>query len=165
MKFLKVLRDILKDDESEEPIYKKPNTQPESSTLRIEDFDNYWRPLWETEAHTNLEADWIQSIEQLIKSKVKPTSSNFRFLTEAFTKCVKKKKNWSSPGNDKICNFWIKNLTSFHAMLCRALNELIQRDAEFPTWLPGPRTVMIKKQENPDPKTTDRLHASIISTR
>ena len=140
------------DDESEEPLYKKPNTRPETSTLRIEDFDNYWRPLWETEAQTNLEADWIQSIEQLIKSKVKPTSSNFRFLTEAFAKCVKKKKNWSSPGNDKICNFWIKNFASFHAMLCRALNELIQRDVEFPTWLPGPRTVMIKKQENPAPQ-------------
>ena len=94
-KFFKVLRDILKDDESEEPFYKKPNTRPETSALRIEDFDNYWRPLRETEAQTNLEADWIQSIEQLIKSKVKPTSSNFRFLTEAFTKCVKKKKNWS----------------------------------------------------------------------
>ena len=37
-------------------------------------------------------------------------------------------------------------------MLCRALNELIQRDVEFPTWLPGPRTVMIKKQENPAPQ-------------
>ena len=151
-KFFRVLRDILKDDESEEPLCKKPNTRPETSTLRIEDSDNYWRPLWETEAHTNLEADWIQSIEQLIKSNVKPTSSNFRFLTEAFTKCVKKKKNWSSPGNDKICNFWIKNFTSFHAMLCRVLNELIQRDAEFPTWLPGPRTVMIKKQENLAPQ-------------
>ena len=68
-KFFKVLQDILKDDESEEPLYKKPNTQPETSTLRIEDFDNYWRPLWETEARTNLEADWIQSIEQLIISK------------------------------------------------------------------------------------------------
>ena len=151
-KFFKVLRDILKDDESEEPLYKTPNTRPETSTLRTEDFGNYWRPLWETEAQTNLDADWIQSIEQLIKSKVKPTSSNFRFLTEAFTKCVKKKKNWSSPGNDKTCNFWIKNFTSFHAMLCRALNELIQRDAEFPAWLPGPRTVMIKKRENPAPE-------------
>ena len=34
-------------------------------------------------------------------------------------------------------------------MLCRALNELIQKDAEFPIWLPGPGAVMIKKQENP----------------
>ena len=68
-KFFKVLRDILKDDESEEPLYKKPDTRPETSTLRIEHFDNYWRPLWDTEAQTNLEADWIQSIEELIKSK------------------------------------------------------------------------------------------------
>ena len=37
-------------------------------------------------------------------------------------------------------------------MLCRALNELIQRDAEFPAWLLGPRTVMIRKQENPAPQ-------------
>ena len=37
-------------------------------------------------------------------------------------------------------------------MLRRALNELIQRDTEFPTWLPGPRAVMIKKQENPAPQ-------------
>ena len=88
----------LKDGESEEPLYKKPNTLSETSTLRSEDFDNYWRPLRETEAQTNLEADWIQSIEQLIKPKVKPASSNFRFLRETFTKCVKKKKNWSFPG-------------------------------------------------------------------
>ena len=47
-KFFKVLRDILKNDESEEPLYKKPNTRPETSTLRIEDFDNYWRQLLET---------------------------------------------------------------------------------------------------------------------
>ena len=39
-KFFKELRDILKDDESEEPLYKKPNNRPETSTLRIEDFDN-----------------------------------------------------------------------------------------------------------------------------
>ena len=144
LKFFKELQNILKDDESEEPLYKKPNTRPETSTLIMEDFDHYWRRLWETEAQTNLEADWIQSIEQLIKSKVKPASSKFRFLTEAFTKCIKKKKNWSTPGNDKICNFWMKNFTSFHAMLCRALlNELMQRDAEFPTWL---------KKENPAPQ-------------
>ena len=37
-------------------------------------------------------------------------------------------------------------------MFCRSLNEFMQRDADFPTWLPGPRTVMIKKQENPTPQ-------------
>ena len=30
--------------------------------------------------------------------------------------------------------------------------EHLTRDAEFPTWLPGPRTVMINKQENPAPQ-------------
>ena len=75
--FFKELRDILKDNESEEPVYKMPNTRLETSKLRIKDFDNYWRPQWETEAQTNLEANWIQSIVQLIKSKVKPASSNF----------------------------------------------------------------------------------------
>ena len=78
-KFFKVLRDISKDDKSEEPLYKKPNTRPETSTLRIEDFDNYCRPLWETEVYTNLEADWIQSIEQLISPKLNlrvPTSDS-----------------------------------------------------------------------------------------
>ena len=123
-KYFRELREILKDNESEEPLFKKPNTRPETSILRIEDFDNYWRPLWEAKAQSNLDVNWIRSIEQLTKSKVKPASSNFRFLTGAFTKCVKKKKNWSSPGNR-----------------CR-----------IPTWLPGPRTVMIKKQENPVPQ-------------
>ena len=37
-------------------------------------------------------------------------------------------------------------------MLCRALNKFIQRDTEFPMWLPRPRTVMIKKQEIPAPQ-------------
>ena len=39
-KFFKVLRDILKDDESEAPLYKKPNTRPETST-RL----GHW-PFW-----------------------------------------------------------------------------------------------------------------------
>ena len=38
---------------------------------------------WEPEAPTNLKAGWIQSIEQLFKSKVKPVSSNFQFSKEA----------------------------------------------------------------------------------
>ena len=48
--------------------------------------------------------------------------------------------------------FLNKELYQLHAMLCRALNELIQRGTDFPTWLPGPRTVMIRKQENLAPQ-------------
>ena len=96
-KFFKVLRDILQNDESEEPLYKKPNTRSETSTLKIEDFDNYWRPLWETEAQTNLKADWIQSIEQLIKSKVKPTSSNFSIFNRGFHKMRQEEKELVFP--------------------------------------------------------------------
>ena len=77
-KVFKELRDIFgKMMKARNKLYKKPNTPLETSTLRIEDFDNYWTPLWKTEAQTSLEANWIQGIKELLKSKVKPVSSNF----------------------------------------------------------------------------------------
>ena len=55
---------ILK-NEKQRFLLKLARYQVNKSTLRTEDFGNCSRPLWETEAQTNLEADWIQSIEQL----------------------------------------------------------------------------------------------------
>ena len=33
---------------------------------------------------------------------------------EQVTKIVKRKKNWSAPGPDRIANFWWKNATILH---------------------------------------------------
>ena len=47
-------------------------------------------------------------------------------------------------------------LFSFHMVFACTVGEplwrRVQRDTEFPTWLPGPRTVTIKRQENPAPQ-------------
>ena len=61
---------------------------------------------------------WINTVAKKIREKVKNVqefSTSFPFLTFRFTEknfynIVKKRKNWSVPGIDRIQNFWWKKL-------------------------------------------------------
>ena len=44
---------------------------------------------------------------------------------ETNTKALKRKKNWSAPGPDEICNYWLKKLTTVHKPMAHASQELL----------------------------------------
>ena len=73
---------------------------------------------------------------------------------EMVSKCLRKKKNWSSPGLDKIINHWLKLLSPIHHSLAIAITRIINTKLSntviiVPVWIPEGRTVMIPKKENP----------------
>ena len=73
-------------------------------------------------------------------------------VTAEMLNTSKKKINWSSPGNDKITNFWIEKLTPLHEGLSAALTEIINNEILLPVWLKEGRCVVIQKVDNPTAK-------------
>ena len=45
---------------------------------------------------------------------------------------VRKKRNWSSPGNDNITNYWLKSLSTTHKGLAKAVSKIINNDIPLP---------------------------------
>ena len=62
--------------------------------------------------------------------------------------CLKSKRNWAAPGNDKITNFWLKKITSINDKLTIVINRFINDRIHIPRWLVEGRTVLIPKTEN-----------------
>ena len=65
---------------------------------------------------------------------------------------IRKKRNWSSPGNDKVTNYWLKTLSSTHKGLAKAANKIINNAIPLPDWLVEGKCVMILKKEKPQAK-------------
>ena len=109
--------------------------------------------IWETKANENLESKWIKEIRSILQSHA-PTHSAESVVISAklHYNSIKKKKNWSSPGNDKITNFWIKKLTALHPQIATALTEIINKELSLPSWLQEGRCIMIPKKEEPTAK-------------
>ena len=63
--------------------------------------------------------------------------------------CLKSKRNWVAPGNDKITNFWLKKITSIHDKLVITINRFFNDGIHTPRWLVEERTILIPKTENP----------------
>ena len=63
--------------------------------------------MWEQEGSGDPSAPWLGEVREAIKESV-PEPREDAFTQESTTtmKFMKKKKNWSGPGPDKIGNFW-----------------------------------------------------------
>ncbi|XP_068723454.1 uncharacterized protein [Montipora capricornis] len=121
--------------------------------LATQDFEQFWRSIWETAASENLESKWIKEIRSILQSHAPAQSTESVVITaELYYNSIKKKKNWSSPGKDKITNFWIKKLTALHPQIATSLTEIINKELSLPSWLQEGRCIMIPKKEEPAAK-------------
>ena len=59
--------------------------------------------------------------------------------------CIKKKKNWSSPGPDKIVNFWWKKLPAVLSIIFKTFFNIINQHAQVERWFCRGRTGLIPK--------------------
>ena len=75
---------------------------------------------------------------------------------------IRKKRNWSSPGNDKINNYWLKTLSTTHKGLAKAINKIINNDIPVPDWLVEGKYVMIPNKENPQAR--DHRPITLLNT-
>ena len=154
-KFYDHLKSILESDESDEPICTPPpkHMRKNKTNLTRNEFDKFWRPLWEEPSETNLNADWINRSFQAMQSELKwDNQINLEFDESTFWNNLRKKRNWSSTGLDKTTNFWIKVCESLLTSFSFAVKTLMQNKLPFPHWLPGARTVMISKCKDPRAK-------------
>ena len=67
-------------------------------------------------------------------------------ITESvFHNAIRKKKNWSSPGPDLICNFWWKKLTFVKKVMLKIFSEIINKELGITAWFCRGRTILIPK--------------------
>ena len=134
----------------------------ETNLMRNE-FDKFWRSLWEEPPETNLNADWVNRSFQAMQSELKRDNQiHLEFDESTFWSNLRKKRNWSSTGLDKTTNFWIKVYKSLVTSFSLAAKTLMQNKLPFPHWLPGARTVMVPKCK--DPRTKDHRPITCLNT-
>lgn len=112
--------------------------------------EQFWSEIFEKEHH-NGAAEWIQN-EKRKYSALEP--EEWEDLTnDDMIEILKHIQNWKSPGPDKVQNFWIKQLTSLHPHLLRAMNDLIKHPEKMPPWLTMGYTILLYKgKDAKDPK-------------
>ena len=71
--------------------------------------EKFWRPIWEDMKEVKLDADWINTVTNTIKEQISVShSENISLKKDNIWKCIRKKRDWTSPGKDKVTNFWLK---------------------------------------------------------
>ena len=153
--FYNHLNNIIKSTESNEcPQYtgrdKPAVAQGADSTSAItkEEFEEFWRPIWENASELSTEEEWIKDTETALKQQMLHPTESITITKEVITNSIKHKRNWSSPGTDKITNYWIKKMDIFHKDIATALNIILTERLEIPSWLTTGRSVMIPKKDN-----------------
>ena len=58
-----------------------------------------------------------------------------KITKEMVFESVRMKRNWCSPGDVKITNYWIKRVNVFHQEITTALNVIIENRLELSTML------------------------------
>ena len=60
-------------------------------------------------------------------------------------KVIKKKKDWSAPGPDRLVNFWWKYAYSLLEDLALCFQIIVKRTDEFLMWFVGGKTSLLQK--------------------
>ena len=129
---------------------KMPSANQESTSKTTKgDFEEFWRPIWENASEAPIQAEWIKNVESAVKQYIRQPSESIGITEKMVTESIKNKRNWSSPGKDKITNFWIKEMKNFHQDIAIALNKIVTDKLEVPIWLTTGRSVMVPKKVNP----------------
>ena len=87
--------DHLKSTESDEPICTPlpKHIRKNKTNLPREEFDKFWRPLWEEPSETNLNADWINRSFQAMQSELKQDNQiHLEFDESTFWNNLRKKE-------------------------------------------------------------------------
>ena len=92
-------------------------------------------------------------------------NEGFSLDDERARKVITKKRKWSSPGPDRIVNFWWKKVQSLHVHkdVVRCLQEIGQGSHDIPLWFTEGKTSLLPKPgefciENRRPITCLHVH-------
>ena len=74
-----------------------------------------------------------------------PPADFFQLSTEASTKVIKQKHNWSAPRPDRLTNFWWKKATYLHQGIATCFAAIGNGEENYPHWFTGGKTTLIPK--------------------
>ena len=112
----------------------------------IEKASSFWRGLWEGERTGNSQAAWLDEVRHAILNKVPPpTEEDWTLETAETVGVLKRKKNWSSPGPDRLVNFWWKRVYALHEGVAWSFEAISRSDDDYPSWFAEGRTSLIPK--------------------
>ena len=126
--------------------------------------ENFWRGLWESDDTGNPDVQWLKEIEKIFCDLVPDINEGNLNLTEEICwNGIRKKKNWSAPGPDGICNFWWKKITLVFHVTLDIFSGLINEEKGIESWYCRGRTALIEKpgewsKENQRPITCLNTH-------
>ena len=116
-----------------------------------ESIESLCSSIWEEEMHHNMNAEWIRQLEK--DNQNIPKQIWLDISIEETKIAIKRSKNWKSPGNDGIANFWLKHLTELHEDLTYAYNKCLESPETCPDWLTNGTTYLLpKNDETSNPK-------------
>ena len=105
-----------------------------SDNLNRDNFESFWRPIWEGEKEINLDATWINNIKDTIKNALPPISSEPITVSEdELVASMKNNRNWSLRGYDQITSYWIEKLSAHFQGIAIALTEITNSEIPLPT--------------------------------
>ena len=129
-------KDCIEDDgENMKPIFKEKEKERRFFNDPVV-VENFWRSLWEKVDSGNPDAEWIKEIKnKFIELIPNVYEGNLVVNDYVASKAIKKKKNWTSHGPDKITNFWWKKLKSVSSMCTKVFNKVLNDDIELLCWV------------------------------
>ena len=114
----------------------------------IEKFVKFWAGIWEDESVTPYKK-WMSTVAEKIRAKIKEVEE-IEITEKKLYELLRKRKNWSAPGIDKIPNFWWKKLSGSWKSLVECMIMWIENPEKIPNWMTDGRTVLIPKTEKLD---------------
>ena len=145
------MREMLaKCEDCDRPKYKGANgntaAEEKEKFGSIEEASSFWRELWEGEGTGNSQAEWLNEVRDAIFSKVPPpTEEAWTLETAEAVGILKRKKNWSAPGPDKLVNYWWKRAQVLHEGMARSFEAISRSDNDYPSWFAEGKTSLIPK--------------------
>ena len=128
------------------PVYREQTESTRRVFDNVEDVESFWAELWEKHDSGDTNAEWLREIEDAFKLIV-PTidMTETTITTTDLVNALKKKKNWSAAGPDKITNFWWKKMTSVHPLVHAAFQTIINSGVQVALWFSMGRVLLFDK--------------------
>ena len=121
----------------------KDDTIAVKNPPKKEEIDQFWRTIYENDQPHNINAEWIQNIQNENINQMQ-----YQEITEDQVKeKLQSANNWKSPGPDQVHNFWLKKLDSLTPIMTKSINTLINNQFHIPEWLTTGNTILIPKTE------------------
>ena len=138
-----------KNEEEKRPKYVETSKENEGSQHlfeNIEEASSFWKALWEKEGSGDISAKWVEEVKSAINSRfAAPTDEQFSLTKEEAVNAIRKKRNWSAPGPDRITNYRWKKAYSLHEGVSNAFVNIVHHDHEYPLWFAEGKTSLIPK--------------------